>query len=61
MTLEAGEGELAVAGSAVTGVGLLNLLQALDQALRSIMVRVEVVIPYSAGDVLSQVGRPCEP
>ena len=47
--------ELAVAGSAVTGEGMLDLLKALDEALRSIMVHVEVLLPYSEASTLSQI------
>jgi 50S ribosomal subunit-associated GTPase HflX len=54
---EARAGNLTVAGSAATGEGLGDLIQAMNQALRLIMVRIEAVIPYSAGDVLNQVRR----
>lgn len=37
--------------------GVLELLKAMDEALRSIMVHVEVVLPYSEASTLSQVHR----
>ena len=40
--------------------GVLDLLRAMDEALRSIMVHVEVVLPYSEASTLSQVCmHPC--
>lgn len=36
---------------------MLDLLRAIDEALRSIMVHVEVLLPYSEASVLSQVGQ----
>ena len=36
---------------------MLDLLRAMDEALRSIMMRVEVVLPYSEASTLSQVRR----
>ncbi|GAB5037074.1 gtp-binding protein [Nannochloropsis oceanica] len=47
--------ELAVAGSAHTGEGMIDLLKALDETLRSIMVSVEVLLPYSEASTLSQI------
>ena len=39
---------------------MLDLLRAMDEALRSIMVHVEVVLPYSEASTLSQVCmHPC--
>ncbi len=50
--------ELAVAGSGMTGQGVLDLLRALDEALRAIMVNVEVLLPYSEASTLSLVRPP---
>lgn len=38
-----------------TPTGVLDLLRVMDEALRSIMVHVEVVLPYSEASTLSQV------
>lgn len=40
-----------------TPSGVLDLLRAIDEALRSIMVHVEVLLPYSEASVLSQVSQ----
>jgi GTP-binding protein HflX len=45
----------AVAVSALTGQGLPELLQALERVLEEEMVQVELVLPYSRGDLLGLI------
>mmetsp|Transcript_7705 Transcript_7705/g.11601 ORF Transcript_7705/g.11601 Transcript_7705/m.11601 type:complete len:225 (+) Transcript_7705:156-830(+) len=47
--------ELTVAASAKTGVGMENFIATLEVALSSLLLPVEVMIPFSKGDLLSKI------
>jgi len=49
--------ETKVIGSAVTGKGLNELSEALAHALKSLMITIEGVIPFSEGDLVNQVHK----
>jgi GTP-binding protein HflX len=47
----------AVIISAKTGDGLVDLLETIESALRTLSIPVEVLVPYAAGDVLAEIHR----
>eukprot|EP00177_Eucheuma_denticulatum_P008550 GFKZ01015562.1.p1 GENE.GFKZ01015562.1~~GFKZ01015562.1.p1 ORF type:complete len:587 (+),score=76.59 GFKZ01015562.1:98-1762(+) len=48
-------GHTSVAASAKSGQGLAELGVLIDESLRNIMLRVEVIIPYSRGDLVAAI------
>ncbi|CAN0132583.1 unnamed protein product [Ectocarpus sp. 12 AP-2014] len=47
--------ELTVAASAMTGEGLDDFVTCLEEAICALLFKVEAVVPYSRGDLLSRV------
>ncbi|CAM9854728.1 unnamed protein product [Scytosiphon promiscuus] len=48
-------GELTVTASAKTGLGLDDFVTCLEEAICALLFKVEAVVPYSRGDLLSRV------